>query len=176
MKKQNFKKILSLAVILIMASTSKTSLAATELSPNGEVYSGNQLEDNVHILSEDLLKGAEKPGTNAPVHNLSKGAYAFKIDKIGAKVYTNSWFTGKSSITVDITNFEVTHSSPGTTKNKTTVYIYDSKNKSVGSKEIEISGLKGSHTFTGLNSKEKYYVLFTVPTSGNTYSMKGDIK
>ncbi len=129
-----------------------------------------------HNLNENSTKGSTRPGTNAPVHNLSKGAYAFKIDRIGAKVYTDSWFTGKSSITVSITSFSVISPQPSGTQNQTTIYLYNKNNKSVGNKTITISGGKGSTTFYGLSANEKYYVLFTVPTNGNVYSIKGDIK
>ena len=129
-----------------------------------------------HNLNENSTKGSTRPGTNAPVHNLSKGAYAFKIDRIGAKVYTDSWFTGKSSITVSITSFSVISPQPSGTLNQTTIYLYNKNNKSVGNKTITVSGGKGSTTFYGLSANEKYYVLFTVPTNGNVYSIKGDIK
>ncbi|BEH90187.1 MAG: hypothetical protein HFE54_04045 [Turicibacter sp.] len=129
-----------------------------------------------HNLNENSTKGSTRPGTNAPVHNLSKGAYAFKIDRIGAKVYTDSWFTGKSSITVSITSFSVISPQPSGTQNQTTIYLYNKNNKSVGNKTITVSGGKGSTTFYGLSANEKYYVLFTVPTNGNVYSIKGDIK
>ena len=129
-----------------------------------------------HNLNENSTKGSTRPGTNAPVHNLSKGAYAFKIDRIGAKVYTDSWFTGKSSITVSITSFSVISPQPSGTQNQTTIYLYNKSNKSVGNKTITVSGGKGSTTFYGLSANEKYYVLFTVPTNGNVYSIKGDIK
>lgn len=129
-----------------------------------------------HNLNENSTKGSTRPGTNAPVHNLSKGAYAFKIDRFGAKVYTDSWFTGKSSITVSITSFSVISPQPSGTQNQTTIYLYNKNNKSVGNKTITVSGGKGSTTFYGLSANEKYYVLFTVPTNGNVYSIKGDIK
>lgn len=129
-----------------------------------------------HNLNENSTKGSTRPGTNAPVHNLSKGAYAFKIDRIVAKVYTDSWFTGKSSITVSITSFSVISPQPSGTQNQTTIYLYNKNNKSVGNKTITVSGGKGSTTFYGLSANEKYYVLFTVPTNGNVYSIKGDIK
>ena len=129
-----------------------------------------------HNLNENSTKGSTRPGTNAPVHNLSKGAYAFKIDRIGAKVYTDSWFTGKSSITVSITSVSVISPQPSGTQNQTTIYLYNKNNKSVGNKTITVSGGKGSTTFYGLSANEKYYVLFTVPTNGNVYSIKGDIK
>lgn len=129
-----------------------------------------------HNLNENSTKGSTRPGTNAPVHNLSKGAYAFKIDRIGAKVYTDSWFTGKSSITVSITSFSVISPQPSGTQNQTTIYLYNKNNKSAGNKTITVSGGKGSTTFYGLSANEKYYVLFTVPTNGNVYSIKGDIK
>ena len=129
-----------------------------------------------HNLNENSTKGSTRPGTNAPVHNLPKGAYAFKIDRIGAKVYTDSWFTGKSSITVSITSFSVISPQPSGTQNQTTIYLYNKNNKSVGNKTITVSGGKGSTTFYGLSANEKYYVLFTVPTNGNVYSIKGDIK
>ena len=129
-----------------------------------------------HNLNENSTKGSTRPGTNAPVHNLSKGAYAFKIDRIGAKVYTDSWFTGKSSITVSITSFSVISPQPSGTQNQTTIYLYNKNNKSVGNKTITVSGGKWSTTFYGLSANEKYYVLFTVPTNGNVYSIKGDIK
>ena len=129
-----------------------------------------------HNLNENSTKGSTRPGTNAPVHNLSKGAYAFKIDRIGAKVYTDSWFTGKSSITVSITSFSVISPQPSGTQNQTTIYLYNKNIKSVGNKTITVSGGKGSTTFYGLSANEKYYVLFTVPTNGNVYSIKGDIK
>ena len=129
-----------------------------------------------HNLNENSTKGSTRPGTNAPVHNLSKGAYAFKIDRIGAKVYTDSWFTGKSSITVSVTSFSVISPQPSGTQNQATIYLYNKNNKSVGNKTITVSGGKGSTTFYGLSANEKYYVLFTVPTNGNVYSIKGDIK
>lgn len=111
-----------------------------------------------HNLNENSTKGSTRPGTNAPVHNLSKGAYAFKIDRIGAKVYTDSWFTGKSSITVSITSFSVISPQPSGTQNQTTIYLYNKNNKSVGNKTITVSGGKGSTTFYGLSANEKYYV------------------
>ncbi len=95
-----------------------------------------------HNLNENSTKGSTRPGTNAPVHNLSKGAYAFKIDRIGAKVYTDSWFTGKSSITVSITSFSVISPQPSGTQNQTTIYLYNKNNKSVGNKTITVSGEK----------------------------------
>lgn len=121
--------------------------------------------------------GAKPPSSSADTHDLSKSAYNYQVERVGAQVYTSKFLTGKTSMTVTVKNWSVEAKDDIYATNELTVLVYDADTKkSVGKKLITIAGGEGSHTFTGLSSSKKYYIEFSVFTSGYKYSFNGSVK
>jgi hypothetical protein len=137
--------------------------------------------ENVDILTENPpapigieLYGANAPGSKADVHNLSVSSYNYQVAEIGYRVYTSKWLTGKSSMSVSVSNWTILKTYTGT-DNSLTVRLYDSSGTQISSKNVTISYNSGSCSFTGLNTSKKYYICFEVPTNSNKYSFDGSI-
>ncbi|MGF6354093.1 hypothetical protein ABIE27_002003 [Paenibacillus sp. 4624] len=116
--------------------------------------------------------GANEPGINASTHNLSTSSYNYQVTRIGAKLYTEKWLTGSSTMKVTVENVENVGSTPGALSG-VNVAVY--KNQLVSIKNISKPTRIGSVSFSGLDSSKKYYVEFTVPTSGRLFSFNGTI-
>ena len=142
------------------------------LPSNGVIYDNSNSGSSATNVSEAIDDLYSKLTTKDNEINRLKGL---------GNVASNQMLKGYTAlvkgnlVTGTIPSKGATTYTPGT-QNQTTIYLYNKNNKSVGNKTITVSGGKGSTTFYGLSANEKYYVLFTVPTNGNVYSIKGDIK
>lgn len=127
-------------------------------------------DDN--ILS-DLKKGSSKPNSKK-VHDLSDSTYNYTVSSIGARVYTNTWFTGTTKICVNVDNWERLTGSDQAESYSLTVSLYNSKSR-VAINTLAMGSGSNTVSFTNLEATGKYYVLFSVPTNGNRYSFDGSI-
>lgn len=153
------------------------------VSPTINVYASEErysLQTTPPALNHEggiSVYGSNPPSSGADIHNLSISAYSYQVERIGAALYTSKWMTGASSIHISVEDWTLETYNPGATNNRLTVSVYDSKKNFVASTTIIIDGrfLVGSGDIDGLDSSQKYYVRFSVPTNGNIYSFYGDI-
>ena len=172
--KKNILKAMAASMLIggMYGTVNISSLAAV----NDDYSIQEQVNQTIHILSDNsLTRGSERPSNSASVHNLSKSSYSYKVNEIGAQVFTNSWLTGKDTMNVSISNWKILQNFGGT-NDKVTVYLYNSSNRIVDSEEVTIKNGSGSVEFKGLNSSSKYYICFSVPLNSNKYSFSGTIR
>ncbi|MCC2346627.1 hypothetical protein LKM13_21475 [Bacillus anthracis] len=169
------KKIIALTAPLLLAA-SLTTHAATPTEAEFNSLSTTPPSGIVDTTNKNdgFQRAKNPPGKKASVHNIDKNSYNFQVDKVGAQVYTDKWLKGKKTMTVDVENFTVTKFQGGT-KNELYITLYNSKGKEVDSKTLYVNKAS-SVKFSGLDSSEKYFVKFSVPINGNTYSFNGSIE
>ena len=120
------------------------------------------------------IYGANPPGFFASTHDISVNAYNYQVIKVGSELFTDKFIKGKTSMTVNLKDWDYSDY-PAPVASSVTVTLYTSSGK-VSGKTLSVSGGTGSVNFTGLNASTKYYVGFTVPRNGVTYSFNGSIK
>ena len=161
------KRITALFLTLLMLLTHSTLVMASTLE-----YHRGSSGDGVDILS-DLMRGSKKPSTSK-VKNLANETYDYKVTSIGARVYTNYWFTGTETIGVIVDNWSKISGSAD--NNNLTVKLYNNKSLiQTSTRNMEEEGGMTVVDFQNLDANEKYYVLFEVPTNGNRFSFDGYI-
>lgn len=117
--------------------------------------------------------GANAPGSNASIHDLSVSSYNYQVSEVGAQVYTDKWIKGSSKMKVTVTNVKNVGETPGSLSG-VTITVYNASNQAVASGNIN-PNTTSSITFSGLSSSNKYYVEFSVPRSGLKFAFNGTI-
>ncbi|MDA1771365.1 hypothetical protein PDJ95_08160 [Bacillus cereus] len=164
------KKILALTAPLLLATTLATEASASTESFNVSTTPPVLVEND--LTQNNVMYGAYPPGKNNSVHNIGISGYAYQVEKVGYRLFTDKWIKGKSTVKVSIRNWRVFDDYGGS--KALTVRIYNSSGKAVGSKTL--SSPNGEVvTFSGLSSSQNYYVGFEVGRNGNKYSFNGSI-
>lgn len=161
------KGIISLMLSLVLCIAMCMQVSASE-----EVYT---LSPTPPTASGIEARGKNPPSGSAGTHNLSDSSYSYEVTDMGARVYTNKWITGASSIKISVADWKLIEEYHGATNDQLTLEVYDSNKKLVDSETITISKESASATFTGLTSTAKYYIGFRVPLNSNRYSFNGTI-
>ena len=166
------RRFLTVALCCCLLVPTSTVFAA-EMESEKPAVVQYQTEE-VHYLTEDLIRGSNKPGSNASVHDLSVSNYNYQLTNFGYQLFTDKWLTSDSGeISVSLVDFK-TIEEYGGTKDKITFKLCDSSGVLVSSEKTVSSG-SASVTWTNIKPDKKYYVCFEVPTNGNRYSGSGSI-
>lgn len=168
---KNLKKVRSLLSMLIalamIFTTGITCLAKDDVHTLITTPPSTQSSGGI------TTQGSSAPGSKASTHDLTVNNYNYQVQEVGAQVYTDKWLTGATSIKVTVNNWTKT-TNGGSTLNRLTIYVINSKGKVISSQQIDPT-TTNSVTLTGLTASAKYYVKFAVPTNGNKFSFDGTI-
>lgn len=124
------KKILALTAPLLLATTLATEASASTESFNVSTTPPVLVENDLN-QNNVMMYGVNPPGKNASVHNISVSSYAYQVEKMGYRLFTDKWIKGKSTVKVSIKNWRVLEDYHDT--KKLTVRIYNSSGYVVGS-------------------------------------------
>lgn len=158
-----FRKLfVTFAVLTLVISSLVTGASA---NPSSDVH--------VLIESDFQTRGPSAP-TGDP-YNLALSSYNYQVVSLSSNVYTDKLLKGATNMRVSLSNWNipVNHGAPNS---QVTITLVDSNGFSA-SKTITGLAIGDSDyvDFTGLNSSLNYYVKFTVPINGNSYSFNGSI-
>ncbi|MCD7998666.1 MAG: hypothetical protein LUH21_15680 [Clostridiales bacterium] len=174
-----FKKVIASTLILGTLTSFPLSVWASEI-PKYQIQSVSELSDGeksvIHeIMTENSFSRGAKPPTGNSFVDLDINDYSYHVEKIGYQVYTNSKFSGVTSMFVSVTDYNVLDTTNSYPRSELTVTLYKDNGSFVDSFKVDY-GSTGFKTFTGLSKTQKYYVKFSVPTNSQTYEIKGKIK
>jgi len=173
--------VLGNALPAFATETAESAPVVSEIKETELEFDNSELPIVHEVLAEALTRGAKKPPSSASVVNLASENYSYEVTSIGYRVYTNSWFTGATAMTISVSDWELIEEYKANEKSKLTIAVYDQMDTIAAIETFTITWAHdgtgyGSISFSGLNAKEKYYVLFEVPTNKNIYSFNGTIK
>lgn len=158
-----FRKLfVSFAVLTLVISSLVTGASANPSS-------------DVHVLIESDF---QTQGTNVPTgtpFNLASSSYNYQVVSISSNLYTDALLKGATNMRISLKNWDipVNHGAPNST---VTITLVDSNGFSASKSITDLAiGDSDYVDFTGLNSSLNYYVKFSVPLTGNTYSFNGSI-
>ena len=87
------RRFLTVALCCCLLVPTSTVFAA-EMESEKPAVVEYQTED-VHYLTEDLIRGSNKPGSNASVHDLSVSNYNYQLTNFGYQLFTDKWLTSR---------------------------------------------------------------------------------
>lgn len=151
------------------------SVASISVASSNEINTLSETPPSNHSVDEIVPFGKNPPKWNASTHNLSVSPYNYQALDIGARLFTDKWITGATSIQVTVENWKHKEGY-APLNNQLTVQVYDESGKKIDGRIIIIGSTPHYANLSGLSSNKKYYVLFEVPTNGNRYSFNGSIK
>lgn len=170
---------LLIASILNLQSTVHATEKIVEVDTTNLVGIHQEIDeinsDFVHELTEDMTRGADKPGFFASTHHLSTSGYNYQLTNFGYRLYTDKWVTTDSGkISVSLQDWTCINNYSSADKTRITFALYSSSGLVRSTTTNTVNG-KASATWTGLENGKKYYVMFEVPTTGNRFSGNGTI-
>lgn len=160
LKKRKGKYVAALIMSMILTLSMGASAFAGEV-PVNEVYNvSTEAPDDVNH-GEISTYGLGRPSTEDCV-NLNYDSLSFAGNAQGSTLYTNSHFTGKSTIGYSITNDCDT---------KLTVKFYTSSGWFRSKKITVEANATLTGTISGLDADKMYYLTFSAPSdfSGSVY-------
>ena len=122
------KKILALTAPLLLATEASASTESFNVNTTPPVLFENDLTQN------NVTYGPYPPEKNSSVHNLSISGYAYQVEKLGYRLFTDKWIKGKSTVKVSIKNWRVM--ADYSDAKGMTVRIYDSSGNVVKSQYL----------------------------------------
>lgn len=169
MKKRN-----GLANGLLVASMALVLATGGSAYASGDYHELSITPPNLESSNGGItIFGANPPSSGASSHDVSVSDYNYQISKIGYRVYTDKWLTGTTSLKVTVDNWKLVEDYGGTS-NSLTIAVHKSSGGIVASKTINTNEVLRA-SFTDLTKSSNYYVSFSVPNNGNTYSFNGSI-
>lgn len=150
------KKVLAMLMVMLCMVSMSVNVFASETYVNNN-YNISTESSEKELGAEISMYGFSKPSKKKYV-NLNDEALTFSGHADGSTLYSNKYFTGKSSIGYSITN---------DSDSKLTVKFYTSSGW-VKSKKITVEGnatLTG--TISGLDDSKLYYLTFSAPSDFN---------